>query len=119
MRLPRVRGYAPFFSTNRTRERAYHVELWEQPLHRWLAARVYHWYDMRVHRLPGYRLLERIKAWRYRNAEPLTYMPISAEQDCRCYDLSRRGRAVHAVFEIDEQTYRRLVPVSDVPVAER
>jgi hypothetical protein len=108
MRLLSIRSYERFtrhYSDNRV---TYHVTLYRQPLHRWLAARVYRWYDMRVYKVPGFKLLENVKAWRWRNRE--WYVPISAEQDCRCYHLEQLGRTVLATFDVDSDTYQRLDP---------
>jgi hypothetical protein len=63
---------------------------YEQPFHWWLLARLYHHYDMIVFRLPGFKALER---WcERRTNERADYMPISARQDLRCYNLRMRGR---------------------------
>jgi len=110
MTLPRVRGYSLHEIHHlRTSDHrvAYHVELWTQPLHRWLAARTYHRYDMTAFRLPGFKTVEQLTlAWKMRRGRPA--IPWGAEQDCRCYLLTHRGRTVLAAVEVDKQTYDRL-----------
>jgi len=113
MRLPIKRGFDIGRSVpirHRSQPVRHHVVLWQQPWHRWAAAVVYHWYDMRVYKLPGFRLLERFKRWRWRNRDLDFYLPIAAEQDCRCYFLSEKQRTVLAVIEVDEATYDKLKP---------
>lgn len=88
--------------------RTYRVELWQQPLHHWLAAQIYHRYDTWIYRLPGFALLERIHRWRYRGDDKDMYVPLAACHDIRCYELSVKGRQVLAVFDVDEATYEQL-----------
>lgn len=106
MRLPSVRGFDRSTLHHRDGRRTHHVTLYRQPLHRWLAARAYHWYDMRVYKVPGFKLLENIKEWRYRNRD--WYVPISAEQDCRCYDLGERDKTVLATIEVPADVYQQM-----------
>lgn len=108
MRIPQVRTFEIFRTVNREGERGFGVRLTTQPAHRWLAARIYHWYDMWVFKLPGFGLLESIKKWRFRNRPAETYLPISAEQDLRCYHLAQRGKTELATLTIDEQTFNQL-----------
>jgi hypothetical protein len=111
MRLPHARGYARYTTHSlRTPECTvtYHVELWRQPLHRWLIAWAYHRYDTLMWRLPGFRLAERlVMAWKTRGGDILA-VPWGANMDCRCYFLGQRGRVVLANIQIDEATYRAL-----------
>lgn len=88
--------------------RTYHVELWEQPLHSWLLAKLYHWYDSWIYRMPGYHLLERLHRWRYHRGDEDMFVPLAACQDIRCYELSVRRRKVLATFDVDEATYEQL-----------
>jgi hypothetical protein len=88
--------------------RTYHVELWRQPLHHWLHARLYHLYDTWIWRLPGYRLLERVHRRRYHRGDEDMYVPLAATQDIRCYELRVRHRQVIATFEVDKATYEQL-----------
>lgn len=108
MKIPQVRGLERFERHHRDGHRTHHITLYRQPMHRWLAARVYHWYDMRVCRLPGFELLERFKGWRYRNRDWHEYLPISAKQDCRCWYLSEHGKTVLATIDVPEDVYRQL-----------
>lgn len=92
------------------KERSYEVELWLQPWRRYLVARVYHWYDMHIFKVPGFRAVEKVhKRWKSRRLLPgEIVLPLSAEQDCRCYYLARRDRRVLAKFPVDEATYEAL-----------
>jgi hypothetical protein len=83
-------------------QRTYHLDVWEQPLRRWLVAQIYHWYDMRIHKVPGFKLLERFLEWRYKG-DPMLYLPLGAEQDCKCFYLTEKGRTVLASFEITKE----------------
>ena len=75
------------------------VELWEQPFWRWLIATVYHWYDMRIYKVPGFKLIERTLWWFHRN-EPFIYVPLSCQQDIKCYYLTEKKRVVLAKLEV-------------------
>lgn len=74
------------------------VECWEQPLWHWLKATVYHWYDMRVYKLPGFKQLENW-LWEPHRGD-WQYVPLSCRQDERCYHLMNRNRKVVASFTI-------------------
>ena len=73
------------------------VEVWEQPTWRWVRAAVYHWYDMRVYKVPGFRALERLLLAREHDEES---MPLSCRQDERCYTLTHRNRVVLATVVV-------------------
>lgn len=82
------------------------VEFWTQPLFWWLVANAYHWYDMRIYKVPGFKRLEN---WLWKGHEDeLFYMPLSCRQDLRCYDLDRKKKTVLAELEIDEETYEKV-----------
>jgi hypothetical protein len=84
----------------------HHLEFWTQPWLRWMWWQVYHWYDMRIYRVPGFKLLERFIWWFHRNND--FYIPLGAQQDCRCYELSIKRRTELARVDIDKETYDRL-----------
>lgn len=111
MKIPQVCGVDPIIKSWRdgtgTIRHSYHVELYRQPLHRWLAARIYRWYDMWICRVPGFQLLEAVKGWRYRNRDLGEYLPVSAVQDIRCFDLHQRGKTVFATFEVPVEVYEQ------------
>lgn len=93
--------------------KTYHVELWYQPFWIWLAGTVYHWYDMRVCKVPGFRkfeeALERYHHWRHPgDGDNWLYLPLSIRQDIRCSQWARKKRVVVAKFEVDSETYERL-----------
>jgi len=113
MRLPLKRGWTLGYISHvvGTGEKRYYVELFTQPWHRWLAARAYHWYDMRVFALPGFKTVEKVKlgydtrrAVRAGTPEPWQVLPWSNDQDCRCEHLRERGRRVLGRLEIDADT---------------
>lgn len=85
----------------------YRLELWKQPWHRWLIAWIYHWYDMRIFKVPGFKKLERW-LWDRAKGDPLEYIPISARQDLTCYYLTERQRKTLVVLTITEEQYNSL-----------
>lgn len=110
MKIPYKRGFTlvTIYSTPSGDEgRRHQVELWEQPLHLWLLAMVYHWYDMRIYKVPGFRLLEQWLTNRH-HGNPLEYLPLGVRQDLGCYWLTEKQRTVLAALPIDHETYERL-----------
>lgn len=84
-------------------DKRYVLEVWTQPRLRWLVAQVYHWYDMRIYKVPGFKRLER---WlQSRHGGNLFYIPISCRQDLRCHHLQGRGRKMVVVVQVAEQEY--------------
>jgi hypothetical protein len=112
MRLLLKHGYTTGCSYGRNGYTQPYIELWQQPFHRWLAATIYHWYDMRVYRLPGFSWLERRLQNRHERRHPgdWTYLPLSCQQDMRCDHLSRLQRTTLATVNIDQETFDRLTP---------
>jgi hypothetical protein len=94
------------FTTFSSGDNRYQVELWIQPWPRRVIAAAYHWYDMRIFKVPGFHLLERWLESRHHGDD--LYIPLSAEQDCRCYYLSQRDKTVVARLDIDEDTYNKM-----------
>lgn len=84
----------------------YWLEIWEQPMHRWLIAEIYHWYDMRIYKVPGFRALERLLERRHE--DDLLHIPLGASQDCRCYELSIKKKKSLASIEISREQYERI-----------
>lgn len=91
----------------RTEDRTHHLTVWEQPLHRWLIAEIYHWYDMRVYRLPGFRALERLLDKLHRG--DMLYVPLGCRQDIRCYHLEQKQRTVLATLDISTEDYEGIM----------
>ena len=79
------------------------VEVWQQPFWRWLAAVIYHWYNMRIGKVPGFKLVEKTLWWFHRD-EPFIYVPLGCQQDIKCYHLSIKKRKVLAKFEVKEDS---------------
>lgn len=75
------------------------VEVWQQPFWNWLVAGIYHWYDSRIYKVPGFKRLEKTLAWFHRN-EPFEYIPLGCKQDIRCYHLDNKQRKVLAEFKV-------------------
>lgn len=84
----------------------HYLTLWQQPLHRWLIATIYHWYDMCVYRLPGFRTLENLLHARHRDDD--RYVPLGCRQDLRCFHLRHQQRTTLATFEISTADVERL-----------
>lgn len=83
-----------------------HVEFWTQSLWRYLVAHVYHWYDMRIYKVPGFKRLE---DWLWKlHEDELFYIPLSNRQDIRCYHLRERGLTILADIAVDEETYQAI-----------
>lgn len=83
-----------------------HVEFWTQPLWSWLISRAYHWYDMRIYKVPGFKLLEKW-LWK-RHEDELFYMPLGCQQDLRCYHLSEKNRTILANIPVTEEIYQAI-----------
>lgn len=89
----------------------YRVAPYVQPLHRWLISKVYHWYDMKIMKVPGHKALEALHAWwhiKIRREDPWDYMPLAVLQDLRCYDLARKDRIELRGFDISVEDYKKL-----------
>lgn len=85
----------------------YLVEIYKQPLHRYLIAWVYHWYDMHIFKVPGFKKFDN---WHHRKFGKgnIFFIPISCRQDLKCAFLSRQDKVILAELEVDEATYVRL-----------
>ncbi len=77
--------------------------VWKQPTHRWLIAQIYHFYDMWIWKVPGFMTLEKWLQGRHRGDD--YYLPLSAQQDCKCFDLIEKQRIELARVAIDEDLY--------------
>jgi hypothetical protein len=108
MRAPLIRGYSLsiVYSSRDVQAERYFVELYSQPLHRWVIARVYHWYDMNILKVPGMRRLEQFVQRRHQN--DTTYVPWVNKQDIRCALLHRAGRELLLRQQITDEEYKIL-----------
>lgn len=79
------------------------IEVYAQPTWRRLVAAIYHWYDMRVFKVPGFKWLE--SQLERRQQDPDTYVPLSARQDIRCYDLHEAGRRRVVRIQVTKEQY--------------
>lgn len=81
----------------------YELEVYTQPTWRRAIAKFYHWYDMRVFKVPGFKVLE---DWLWsKHEDEFLYLPLGCQQDIRCYDLSVAGRKVVARVKITKEQY--------------
>ncbi len=80
------------------------VEVWEQPFWPWLIAAIYHWYDMRIYKVPGFKIAEWIWDKSHWRQSDLEYLPLAAEQDCKCYYLTEKKRKVLAKFRVSKDS---------------
>ena len=83
------------------------LEVYTQPTWRRIVAKIYHWYDMRIFRVPGFRRLERWLESRH-EGDPLLYVPLSCRHDIRCYDLTEAGRKTVVNTDITEEQYNKI-----------
>lgn len=115
-----MRGYRLGFVTSTVRRtpesRGYYVELFQQPRWNRLIGVIYHWYNMKVHKVPGFKVLEKFLEWRsLRKLKPKTpmewfknYLPLGVRQDLRGYELGEKNLVILARFDVDAETYQRL-----------
>lgn len=103
-----MRSYSLFIRfTNYSPKVTYHVEVFRQPLPRYLVARAYDWYSLRAFKIPGFR---RFDSWHHRRfgKGDWTFIPISARQDIRAHFLREKGKNHIVTVEIDEDTYVKI-----------
>lgn len=95
--------------THRLRDEtwSWHIEVYTQPTWRRLVHRTYHWYDMRIFKVPGFKRLERWLEDRHKG-DPELYVPLSCQQDIRCYELGVRGKKQAALIEITKEQYDKI-----------
>lgn len=117
----RIKGYTVTMIMGRDTTR-YEVALWEQPLHNWLIAKLYHYYTELVFSFPGFKRLEKwlqIRGEAKETEDNLDYfyIPISNRQDLRCEHLSHKNRKVNAILPLDteqgEELWHRSVKDAD------
>jgi hypothetical protein len=110
----KIRSYElyTFYNAGAEPKHGYGVTPYTQPLHRWLIGQVYHWYDMRIFKVPGFKLVERIYGWwnlKVRKLEPWhEVVPLGVAQDLKCFYLTRKGREELKGFEISVEDYKKL-----------
>jgi hypothetical protein len=87
----------------------YGITLWKQPLSRWLLARAYHWYSMRIYKVSGFKKLEKwLWKWydqRHDGDVDFIYVPISNRQDLRCHYLHENRRQVLVTLDLTKEQY--------------
>lgn len=97
-----------------------YVAVYEQPRLNRVIYKVYHWYDMRAFKVPGFKLIERLDRklhnrkcnddcgdWHRPGCEETfkacAHVPLSARQDIRCYGLETRNRKLISHVEGDPE----------------
>jgi hypothetical protein len=91
--------------------RRYQVEFWSQPWRHWIMAQIYHRYDVRIFKVPGFKRLEN---WLLRNApedrlpENDRELPLGVRQHRRCWRLTNKRRTVLATVRITTEQYQSL-----------
>lgn len=116
------------YPTDTEQSPAYFIELYAQPRRDALVAWLYHKYDMAIFKVPGFRRLEKHlesrherkcsgncsygHVWSRASGSSMRnfcgYMPLSASQDIRCFDLSRKNRTQLVKVSISEEQYNDL-----------
>lgn len=107
----------------------YFATISEQRLTSYWFAKLYHFYDMRIFKVPGFASLEKFDVWLHsrrcnddcmtgevwRRATDVTtvetycaHMPIDTRQDFRCCYLSDKNKTRIAEFPLSEPEYNRL-----------
>ncbi len=104
MRMPRKYGFS-LGTRMSPHETTHHVELWAQPVHRWLISRAYHRYESVAFRMPGFGRLER---WLQRRDGSPDHVPLSCRHDIMCYRLRQRDRTNLATLPIDPDTHEKI-----------
>lgn len=80
-----------------------YVELWEQPLYRWLLFRAYHWWEKLTE--PAMRKISEYHRVVFGAKAGLDYIPLVNRRDIRCYHLSIAGRNTLAIAYITKEQY--------------
>lgn len=111
MKLPVKRGWTRYTSGHDR----YELALWTQPWHLWLWAKIYHWYDMRIYRVPGVKALTRWQVRHHKHPPDIDIeemcdrcTPLTNRQDLKCHDFMHRKRTQLVQVEVSEETYRAL-----------
>lgn len=94
------------FTSNPNDDYKYLVRVYRQPFHRYLISRIYHWYDMHIHKVPGIKTFERWHAKKF--SKDWNYVYFCDRRDVKCSFLSRQDKVILAEFEIDEATYVKM-----------
>lgn len=108
MKIPMKYGWtrSTCWHIKEPRPDTYHLTLWRQPLHRWLMFKIYHWYDMRVYKMPGFKAIERWLMNQHKGDDLI--LPWSCNQDIRCYYLSKKAREILVVLQVTEEQYKAI-----------
>ena len=94
----------------RDKPKTYYIEIWKQPVLRWFIAKLYHWYDTWIEKVP---FVHRFESWHHRRAKgDLSYIPLYCRRDVRCFHLARRGKVIVATLNIEYDQYIKIFPQS-------
>lgn len=93
----KIRGYETGTIVS-AHSKSYYLEIWKQDFFWWIVSSLYHWYDMRVEKIP---FVHRFERWHHRRAKgDLSYVPIYCRRDIRCYHLTKRGKITVARIDL-------------------
>jgi hypothetical protein len=106
MKIPMKHSWSQSITYSGCCSKRYYVTLWRQPWHRVLIAKAYHWYDMRIFKVPGFKAIERWQTRRHQDDD--FFIPWSNEQDCRCDYLRHKQRKMLLTLEVTEEQYNNL-----------
>lgn len=83
--------------------KSYWVELWEQPLGRWIIAHIYNKYETWCWKSGLTQLIEKLPFW---HKEELFYIPFGCRQDIRSFDLVHKNRVSLLRLQITEEQFK-------------
>jgi hypothetical protein len=83
-----------------------YVEMWEQPLSRWLIAHLYHLWEQRTWKL--LRKIEPLHETFFNRNDDEIFIPLTNRQDLRCADLHERGKKHLIMLHITEEQYNTI-----------
>lgn len=100
----KVKGYSGVTANrrNRSMDTLYYIEIWEQPLFRWLWSQVYHKWE-KLTRRP----MKHFSRWHAKHFEggDEFFVPVDCRRDIKCYMYSTSKRDVLAILRVTEDDY--------------
>jgi hypothetical protein len=84
------------------------IELWTQPWHRYVIAKLYDKYHWFIIKLPGFHAVENWLMKRHDRRSDDLALPLCALQDLRCFELSRKQRTEVCRLPLNEDAYEKL-----------
>lgn len=102
-----MRSYELYYSFTRTDIR-YYVNVVTQPWYRKAIADVYFWYEMHIHKVPGFKKLLHWDSKRKFKKHGFPVLTICDNQSAKHHFLYNQDKKILATFEVDYDTYLRL-----------